>query len=136
LSKLRIILDNENIELQESLSNVKGYSTLKPEGIANLIQEYIIKNYIEDINIDDIARHFGFNSSYLGRIYKEHIGESPSQSLVSLRLEKAKKLLKYSEEDINVISRYIGYKNPYYFSRLFKKHTGLTPMEYRALNSD
>jgi len=136
LSKLRIILDNENKQLQESLSNVDGYNSLKPERIASLIQEYILKNYIEDININDIARHFGFNPSYLGRIYKEHIGESPLQSLVSLRLEKAKKLLKYSDESINIISRYIGYKNPYYFSRLFKKHLGLTPMEYRSLNSE
>ena len=56
---------------------------------------------------------------------------SPVNYLIELRLNRAKELLKYTPLPVNEIALSVGIANPYYFSRLFKKHTGTSPTEYR-----
>ena len=63
--------------------------------------------------------------------FKEVMNVPPMQYIVSLRIAAAKGYLENSNKNINEISNIVGYENALYFSRLFKKHTGMTPSEYK-----
>jgi two-component system response regulator YesN len=69
--------------------------------------------------------------SYLSRLYKLEMGENISDYITKLKLEKSIQLLKSSTKKVYEISIEVGYQNPHYFIKLFKKHYGTTPQEYR-----
>jgi YesN/AraC family two-component response regulator len=67
-------------------------------------------------------------------VFKDQTGESPINYLINLRLEKAKNLLVSTESPIKSIAQAVGYKDAYYFSKLFKKYCGHSPCKFRAIN--
>ncbi|MNF06411.1 HTH-type transcriptional regulator YesS [compost metagenome] len=72
--------------------------------------------------------------SYLSRLYKLETGENIRDYISRLKMEKAVLLLQTSTRKIYEISIEVGYQNPHYFIKLFKKHFGFTPQEYRKMN--
>lgn len=66
------------------------------------------------------------------RQFKEYSGQTPLQYIIDIRLQTAKRLLETTNYSISEISRSVGYDNPLYFSRLFHKHLGISPREYRT----
>lgn len=103
-----------------------------PQGIAKSIQEYIRLHYKEEISLSDLTSLFGFSDAYLRNTFKKYNGVTPSQYQTQLRMNEAKKIL-LTSSDINVstVGKLVGYDDPYYFSRIFQKCTGLYPSEYR-----
>ena len=85
----------------------------------------------DDLPICEFARICYLSESRFTHLFREIIGMSPVSYLIELRLTRAKELLKYTPLPINEIAMAVGIANPYYFSRLFKKHTGASPTEYR-----
>lgn len=74
-------------------------------------------------------------ASLFYRQFKEYTGQSPLQYILNIRLDTAKRMLESTDCSISEISTNVGYENPLYFSRLFHKHVGVSPKEYRkALN--
>ena len=61
----------------------------------------------------------------------QYTGVTPMQYIISLRIQQAQRLLGTSEYNVTEVSSLVGYDNPLYFSRLFKKQTGMSPSEYR-----
>lgn len=98
------------------------------------INEYFRKHYQEQISIDDYAKANNVSVSTLNRIVKKHTGYTPLQFLLQIRLDNAKELLRLTDFSVNIISSMIGYDNSLYFSRLFHKHIGKTPSDYRKNN--
>jgi AraC-like DNA-binding protein len=74
------------------------------------------------------------SSVYISKVFKDQTGESPINYLINLRLEKAKNLLVSTESPIKSIAQAVGYKDAYYFSKLFKKYCGHSPCKFRAIN--
>ena len=68
---------------------------------------------------------------YISKIFKDIMGDSPINYLIRIRLSKAKELLENSKLSIKEISEAIGYKDPYYFSKLYKKYYGISPSKHR-----
>jgi two-component system, response regulator YesN len=96
------------------------------------IAAYIDSNYCADINIEDIARKFNFNPTYLSKVFKKEKGITPVKYITSLRIKEAERLMKENRElDIRQIAEIVGYDDPQYFSRIFKIVTNETPSEYR-----
>lgn len=96
------------------------------------VEEYIKANYTSDLSIQDIARKFAFNPTYLAKVYKKYTKQTPAKHIINLRIKEAKRLMEASPElDIKEISEMVGYANQHYFSRIFKIVTGKTPSEYR-----
>ena len=62
------------------------------------------------------------------------MGKPPNEYIIELRLQFAKNMLSGTNMSIKQISEHIGYNDPYFFSRLFKKHIGISPQEYRKNN--
>lgn len=94
-------------------------------------QKYILSNLAHDISVQAIADHLHMHPSYVSRLYKLETGENVSDFIAKRKLEKAAALLKTSPMKVYEISVAIGYQNPHYFIKLFKKHYGSTPQEYR-----
>lgn len=95
---------------------------------------YIEQNFQNDISIENIASFCGLNRTYFGRIFKETVGKSPQQFLLSYRMAKAAELLKLTQLSISDIGNAVGYPNQLHFSRAFKNVYGVSPREWRNKN--
>ena len=95
---------------------------------------YIEQNFQNDISVENIAAFCGLNRTYFGRIFKETVGKSPQQFLLSYRMSKAAQLLKLTGLSISDIGNAVGYPNQLHFSRAFKNVFGISPREWRNKN--
>ncbi len=92
---------------------------------------YFNEHYSEDISIDEYAQNNHVSVSWFIRNFKHCTGSTPMQYILSKRIYNAEILLQDSTYNITEISEIVGYENPLYFSRIFKKVKGLSPSEYR-----
>ncbi|MCL2163378.1 MAG: response regulator [Oscillospiraceae bacterium] len=95
------------------------------------IVEYILQNYETDINLSTLAETFDVHKTYLARVFKNETGMSIYETVLKLRIEKAKQLLSNPDMAVTSIIEKVGFRSPQSFYTLFKKHTGLSPSEYR-----
>ena len=102
----------------------------KPVRVAQL---YIEEHYMEPLTLEEIAQEIGFNDSYLSSIFKKQVGKSVIDYLTNVRIQHAKELLIDPERSVEDISDEVGFSDPKYFTRRFKKYTGVSPREYRNL---
>lgn len=89
------------------------------------------EHYNEDIRIDEYAEAHNMSTSWFIRNFKQYTGSTPMQYILSIRIYNAEALLKNPQYNITEIANIVGYDNPLYFSRIFKKVKGLSPSEYR-----
>ncbi len=92
---------------------------------------YIENNYDQDITLDEVASEIGLSPSYLSRKFKEKYQLGFLEYLTELRINQAADLLINKNIKINEIARRVGYRDGNYFSKVFKRETGLNPSEYR-----
>ena len=95
---------------------------------------YIEQNFQNEITVDGIASFCGLNRTYFGRIFKDTVGKSPQQFLMSYRMAKAAELLKLTALSVSDIGNAVGYPNQLHFSRAFKNVYGMSPREWRNNN--
>lgn len=95
---------------------------------------FVEQNFQNDITIEDIAQFCNLNRSYFGKIFRDAVGKSPQEFLISYRMTKATELLKLTELSIGDISNAVGYLSQLHFSRAFKKTYGVSPREWRSVN--
>lgn len=97
-----------------------------------MIKDYIAKNYSNDLlSIKEISEHVKLSASYVCTYFKAQTGQTLNQYLTEYRMERAMRLLEDARNQIADISAKVGYSNGNYFSKSFKKFTGLTPSKYR-----
>lgn len=97
-----------------------------------LIKDYISKYYAnESLSIKEVSEHVFLSASYVCTYFKNQTGQTLNQYLTEYRMEKAKQLLADARYQITDISAKVGYSNGNYFSKSFKKFTGLNPSKYR-----
>ena len=100
--------------------------------VAEYIKDFIDDNYMkQDTNAGNIADRFGVSGSYIGMLFKEQFKTTITKYITQLRIKKAADLLSETKLQIQVISKKVGYSDQNYFARIFKKHMGLSPGEYR-----
>jgi two-component system response regulator YesN len=110
---------------------MKAIGNSSSDGVLNDILHYINHNYRENLKLEVIAPLFGYNSSYLGKIFTKKTGESFNCYLDKVRIEKSCKLLMEDKLKVYEIAEQVGYKNVDYFHKKFKKIVGVSPAEYR-----
>lgn len=93
--------------------------------------ELIESNYHKDISLDEISETLNISPYYFSKLFKENQGEGFIEYLTRKRIDKAKLMLTDPEKSIKEIGIACGYSDPNYFSRIFKKSTGMTPSEYK-----
>ena len=92
---------------------------------------YIAENCCSPLSLNSIAEQFYMNKCYLSRIFKEITGFTVNGYLHARRIQKARSLLIQNSMNISEVAEAAGYENLTYFERVFKKHTGMSPLEYR-----
>ncbi|WP_342561883.1 response regulator [Paenibacillus sp. FSL R7-0345] len=111
-------------ELSESDQYTKSY-------IIKQVHELVGSNTGHDLSVKTIADHVFLHPVYLSKIYKAETGEGLGDYIIRMRMERALYLLKNTNKKIYEITTELGYQNPQYFSKMFKKHYGMTPNEFR-----
>ena len=104
--------------------------------IAYKVMNYLEHHYTEDISLDSIASVLYLNKNYIAHVFKDETGYSPMYYVISLRMGKAKALLMESNESVSDIAVKCGYSDFTYFSKQFKKFTGYSPRNFRALETE
>ena len=94
---------------------------------------YMAQNFANDMTVEDYARMCNLSESRFSHRFSEIIGTSPKQYIINLRIEAAKELLINSDQSVLQIGEAVGFSTQNYFSRIFKKQTGLSPTEYRNI---
>ena len=133
--QIEIFNDNNFIYSTSEIDNNKlKYDDYKIKTTAISIhkaKKYINIHFDENINLTNICKYAGVSKNYFCNLFKKETGKNIWDYLTDVRISNAKKLLKSTDLKNYEISLKIGYEDPAYFSKLFKKITGLTPREYR-----
>nr|WP_239585641.1 response regulator [Lysinibacillus composti] len=93
---------------------------------------FIETNYFKEITLDDLSAEVGLSQSYLSTIFKKVTGKSFIEYLNDLRIEKAKQLLNTSNLKVFEVANKVGFNDPKYFSKQFKRITGISPNAYKV----
>ena len=99
-------------------------------------RKYFNEHYNEDISIEEYAQSCGMSVSWFLRNFKQMTMKSPMQYILTIRINNAVSLLETTDYNVTEISTIIGYDNPLYFSRIFKKQKGVSPSDYRKMLSE
>ncbi len=92
---------------------------------------YIAEKFNKDISLDDVSKEVDISPYYFSKLFKEETGENFIEYLTAVRINKAKQLIAGSDMSMKEICTEVGYSDPNYFSRIFKKNVGVTPTEYK-----
>lgn len=95
------------------------------------IKNFLDANYAEDISLDTLAALTHMNKYYLAHAFTKYTGLSPINYLLQKRIQEAKSLLESTSCSIAQISNMLGFSSQSYFSQVFKKSTGKTPIQHR-----
>ncbi len=122
---------SELIRQSHTHGNKRSYSRAYVENALRFIE----CNYTSDISVADIARYIRISRSHLYKLFTEVMGTSPKDYLMNFRLNQACGLLRNGDMTISQVSASVGFKDPLYFARIFKKNRGMTPGEMKKSGS-
>ena len=97
----------------------------------NAIKKYVMQNYMNTPTLSEVAHSLGISLTYASIIFKRAVGVSFLDYLLRFRIEKACDLLRCSNKTVAEISQLVGYSDPAFFYKAFKKQLDLSPSEYR-----
>ncbi|MBR3548676.1 MAG: response regulator [Treponema sp.] len=122
---IRIVSDYTNGLAEAFTSNSSNSTILK-------VIQYVKSNYNTDLKLEMLGNLFNCNSAYLGKKFREYTGVPFNTYMDIIRIEKAKNMIATTDLKIYEISKLVGYSNTDYFYLKFKKHTNMTPKEFKA----
>ncbi len=94
------------------------------------------ENVLRNIDPEELAMRLNISYSWFRKVFKDYTGYAPAKYFQELKLRKAKQLLVSTSQSVKEISFLLGYQSTEYFFSFFKKHTGLTPLEYRSFGRE
>lgn len=134
------ISENNSSESKNEETGKNSYSEVLPNENTNIlwkkVLEYIEKNFNKKIHAQSICKELYISERTFYYLFKSNTNESFVEYLTRFRIEKAKHLLLNSNMSISEISENVGIKDHYYFNKIFKKYTGVTPLSYKSERSD
>lgn len=107
------------------LSENKQLSILKEA------RKYINDNYNKNISLDDISKNISISTSYLSHLFKNNLNCTVNDYLTRVRIENSIELMSIRELSIQDIAKKVGFNNQGYFTKVFRKYIGITPVKYR-----
>ena len=115
----------------EACRNIQSKRSEKSGSLIEEAMRYIRENYSRDISLDEVSQEVNISPYYFSKLFKDSTDQNFIEYLTNLRMEKARELLLTTESSMKEICVAVGYADPNYFSRIFKKNTGVTPTEYK-----
>lgn len=128
-------IKNVVMKLKESLDDKRGI--VKEEGLgkqrllAKKVKAYVMENFTRsDLTVGEVAKHCFVDTSYIRRAFKKAYDMSISEYILSLRMEKAKELIKGNRLKLAAVCTQVGFEDYNYFSRAFKRYYSISPKKY------
>ncbi len=117
-----ILFKDRNCQIEEQ--------KLDTENFVDRVCQYFKRHMDKDITIQDISLEFGVSQTYLGKLFRKYRGMSFKNYLTMIKMEKAKELLQGEEILIKDVAERLGYRDQFYFSRVFRSYTGTCPTDF------
>lgn len=118
-------------KIAEACHNVTEKRKKQNNSIVEKAKNYISSCYDKEISLEEVAKYVDISPYYFSKLFKEEEGQNFIEYVTELRLGKAKNLLKQPGISVKEVCLSVGYSDPNYFSRIFKKVMGCTPTEYK-----
>lgn len=112
-------------DLTAKIGGTDGNGTMKR------VTDFIDRHFSEQLRLETLADLFGYNSGYLGKLFKSHTGETFNTYLDKVRIEQAIKLLREGQK-VHQVAECVGYANADYFHAKFKKYKGVSPSSFKS----
>jgi YesN/AraC family two-component response regulator len=128
LDELNKWLSNVLIRFTSAVFDVR---TMKHSDIIMKIIDYVRRNYMRKITLNDISNHVNFSVSYISRIFKDEMGSNMMQYINKVRVDNAKLLLLNNDIPLIEVAYLCGFEDQTYFNKVFKKVTGISPGKFR-----
>ncbi|MDP4092885.1 MAG: response regulator [Bacillota bacterium] len=119
--------------IEQISSGIKNDREKKLNHLILKAKEYIDENFNKDITLEDVSREVCISPHYFSKLFKSETNQNFIDYLTSIRMGKAKKYLEDGEYSVKEICYQVGYCDPNYFSRIFKKIVGVTPTEFKEV---
>lgn len=140
LPGLKKLIDSDSIdtleqtmqEFVERMLEQTGSSIDDAAAVIHTIQTYIAQHCADDLSLEFLAGMVYLSPSYLSRLFKRETGENLSSYVQTIRIEQAKTLLRTTSLKTYEVAERVGLPDPVYFSRIFKKVTGIRPKDFRS----
>ncbi len=117
--------------LDEFIDAVYAHGLNRQNTTVGAAMDYVRRHYMEQISLKDVAGHVGLSSWRTAHIVKEHTGKTVLEIILDLRIRRAQQLLAATERSCTEICFEVGFNDQSYFTKQFRKHTGVTPSKYR-----
>ena len=111
---------------------IESHSALQRSSLETVI-DFMQNNLTAPLRLEDFAKEAGMSVSHFSERFRTQTGQSPMAYFIHLRMRLACRLLDLSRKPVKTIALEVGYRDPYYFSRLFKKSMGHSPEKYRGI---
>mgnify|MGYP000034347592 CR=1 FL=1 len=142
LSSFSILDELHNVEEMEGYLIDIVMDCMQSEGAVDtnarnkimLALQFIQENYNENIAINELAERYGMSPNYFSSVFKKVLKQSTVNYITEFRIKKAREFLVETNKSVIEIAKKVGYDDSQYFFRVFKKSTGLTPLQYRQQN--
>ena len=130
--ELENVLREMLIRLTKAVKDAQSTNNYSPA--IRAVVNYVNLNYSQAISLSTLARQFKISPEHLSRLFKKELGETLTEYINLLRVEKAAELLRSSDLNIATISAYVGFQDNNYFAKVFRKQYDMTPSSYRRMN--
>ncbi|MFV0413032.1 MAG: response regulator [Oscillospiraceae bacterium] len=122
--------------VEMALQKTESSAPAEPAGegiasIASLMEQFVCDHYRQDISMQDAARALNYSDPYFCKMFKQNFGQSFTAYLTEYRIGCAKELLRRPTVNIKEVGEQVGYPDPNYFGKVFRRLTGQSPSEYR-----
>ncbi|QWU45662.1 helix-turn-helix domain-containing protein [Bacillus sp. NP247] len=121
-------LENALLEFSERVNNGKMQKHSKP---INICQNYIFTHLYEDITLSHLAEIVVLNPSYLSSLFKKEVGISLGEYIQLAKIDESKSSMTYTKHSISEISTLLNFHDQSHFTKVFKKHTGISPRQFK-----
>lgn len=118
-------------KMSDACRNYNEAKDQKETTIVGKARQYIDEHFDRELSLEDVSKYVDVSPYYFSKLFKEEMNQTFVEYLTGLRIEKARSMLADPSASIKEVCLAVGYNDPNYFSRIFKKVTGVTPTDYR-----
>jgi len=94
--------------------------------------EFMEQHLDISLSLDELAAHAALSAPYFSKLFKARTNQSPTAYFIQLKIRKSCELLDFTDMTVQAVAQQLGYDDPYYFSRAFKRVMGMSPSKYRT----
>ena len=100
--------------------------------LVEAVVEYLTERLYQTVSLDELCAKLNYSKTYLTKIFRENCGCSIHEYFLRMKMKEAKRMIREGNDSFAEISNRLGFSDPHYFSRIFKKKERMTPKEYRS----